>query len=710
MFVNFTHETTKNRNLNIDFGEKYGAIIVIISLGVAFAVTGLLYFKTRDSRELTVIQRRVLATLRFLSVFLMAVMLSSPLVKTLRKIIQPPLVVLAVDNSSSMPGMTDSVTAKQTLLNTLQALQNELDKNFEVVNYTFGQQVTRNGRVTFSEKRSDYSQLLHAVFNDHFNDNIGAVVLVGDGIHNQGENPLNAASELSYPVYSLAFGDTTQIRDARITAVRANKTAFWGNQFPVEIDLQFNQLDKQNLQFSISCNGSKIYSESVSPAGDDYFQTIPVTLDATAKGLQHYTATIATVAGERNVSNNTFSFVIQVLESKQKILILSPGVHPDVGAIKHALETQVNYEVTAVTSEPFPDNLEDFNLVVLNQIPTTSGSGRQLVERAVKNRLPLLLLVGNQTFLPQFNLLGLGLEIVPQAGNFEEAQPLFNEQFATFTLSNDLKESFAKYPPVQAPFASYSLDPAYQVLLYQRIKNIATNRPLIAVANRDRQKTGVIFGEGIWRWRLYNYLANNRPNEFNELVDKLVQYLAIRQNDDNFVVDYSRVYHETENVTMTAEVYNDAFELITTPEVTLVLTDAKGREYRYTFDRHSRNYRLDAGILPAGDYRFTASVTIGNQTYTEEGNFAVMPVNIEMVENAANHRLLFQIASQTGGQFFSAGEAEKLAEALKANTRIKTVSYFQTVLNEILNLRWIFFVILLLLGTEWFFRKFWGIY
>jgi hypothetical protein len=31
-------------------------------------------------------------------------------------------------------------------------------------------------------------------------------------------------------------------------------------------------------------------------------------------------------------------------------------------------------------------------------------------------------------------------------------------------------------------------------------------------------------------------------------------------------------------------------------------------------------------------------------------------------------------------------------------------------MNEILNLKWIFFVILLLMSVEWFLRKFWGIY
>ncbi len=38
--------------------------------------------------------------------------------------------------------------------------------------------------------------------------NLGAVVLAGDGIYNQGVEPLFAASGLSVPIYTIALGDT----------------------------------------------------------------------------------------------------------------------------------------------------------------------------------------------------------------------------------------------------------------------------------------------------------------------------------------------------------------------------------------------------------------------------------------------------------------------------------------------------------------------
>jgi hypothetical protein len=87
-----------------------------------------------------------------------------------------------------------------------------------------------------------------------------------------------------------------------------------------------------------------------------------------------------------------------------------------------------------------------------------------------------------------------------------------------------------------------------------------------------------------------------------------------------------------------------------------------------------------------------------------------MPVNLEYIDIQANHRIMHQLAWETNGRFFQTGEISQLVQALNENTNIKPVNYFQTILNEILNIKWIFFVMLILISAEWFLRKFWGIY
>jgi len=87
-----------------------------------------------------------------------------------------------------------------------------------------------------------------------------------------------------------------------------------------------------------------------------------------------------------------------------------------------------------------------------------------------------------------------------------------------------------------------------------------------------------------------------------------------------------------------------------------------------------------------------------------------MPVNMEMTDLQANHRILFQIAHETNGEFFPEEQAALVIDEIMDNDKIRNTNYFQTMMNEMINLRWIFFVLLFLLGIEWFLRKFWGIY
>jgi hypothetical protein len=696
--------------LRIVFEQKYWALVLFISLLFALGLTLILYFRNKDNRELTSVQKRILMMLRFLLVFFISALFTAPLIKTLKKITEFPVIVLAVDNSLSMKGLPGTTDHTSGISRMAEKISKAMEDQFKVVRYTFGGKTSLQNVPDYTEKVSDYSQMMQSVYDNHFNQNIGALVIIGDGNFNQGENPQNTVKKFNFPVYAIGTGDTTTMKDAGITDVRVNKTAFAGNQFPVEADVRITGLPDSKLLFTVSHDGKKLLTKDLEVNSPDYFVTIPMNFDAAGKGVQYYSVTIETAGGEQNTLNNSWSFVINVLENKQKIIILSEGSHPDVGAIRNALEQQVNYDISVFTSQPYPVDFKGYNLIILNQLPSASQSCRQILDQSQKYRIPVLIIIGTKTMLPQLKMLGLGIDVIQMAGEFDEAQVAWNDQFVSFAISNELKDNLMKYPPLKVPFAQYSLDANYREFAFQRIKNIKTPKPLIAIRNINNLKTGIIFGEGIWRWRMYNYIISGDQKEFTEWVDKMVQYLAMHNNEDNFIIDFKPFYRETENIQMSAEVYNDAFELINTPEVNIEITDTTNRVFNYSFDHSNQFYRMDAGILPSGRYQFKAFTKIGTSEYSETGGFAVVPINVEQIDYQANHRLLYQIAHETNGRFFNDKEADLLIQSITENNVIKTSNYFQTILNELINLRWIFFILLILLSTEWFLRKFWGIY
>jgi hypothetical protein len=694
----------------ISFGVKYWFVLLPVIFLAASGIVFLMYSGSKQNQELTKNQRITLMALRFISFTLIAFMLLSPFIRNLKKIIQNPLVIAAWDNSGSVISTGDSVQLANEIKSLKTRITEELGSNYTLINYTFGQETNLADKLDFSEKKSDYSNLISTISSNHFNEKIGALILAGDGIYNQGKNPVNMADEISFPVFTIGLGDTTEVTDARILGIRVNRTSFSGNRFPVEIDAGFLKLKGKPLKLTIKEGEKEIAQTVITPPNDDYFNSQQFILEAGSPGLKHFTAEIEHAGNERNIKNNKTTFVVNVLEDKQKILILSDGPHPDIGAIKYTLEEQKSYEVTVFSQEPYPSNFTDYNLVILHQLPTAAKSMTNIIGKEEQHRIPLLFIVGSKTFLPQLNALAGGVDIQPIARSAEEVQAIVNPAYGIFTLSESFREMAPRFPPLLAPFANYRLEAGFSTLLFQRVRNIETARPLLVTGIVNGRKTGFLFGEGVWRWRLNNYFQNQTHDQFNELINQLIQYLALRQNEDNFMIDFEPVYAETDNVVLTAEVYNDAFERISTQEVNIAIENDRGDKFELTFDVRGDGYYLNAGKLPVGNYTFHAEVSIGSQTYTEKGNFAVTEVNLENIVTKANHRMLYQLGTQTGGGFFGPEQTGEIIKKLKESNHLKPVSTFQEMIDELLNLRWLFFVVILLLSVEWFLRKFWGIY
>ncbi len=689
--------------MEISFDHTSAGLFVLLSALAAAGISYLLYFYNPQNSSLTQPQKLVLGLLRFLSLFLIVLFLFSPLIERTKKIKQLPILAIAVDNSQSVKDFGVSVNQF------VQAVKDRFSENYQLEFWTYGEKTRNTETFTGTDRRSDYGQAIKTLKNSYINKNIGAVILVGDGIYNQGQNPANFTSSLKFPIYSVGVGDTTRKTDAMISNVRTNKVAFLKNHFPVEIELKFSKLKGQIAYIDIENNQKQVYSRTISIGSDDDFKLEFVNMEATAKGLQHYKIKIRPFGGEANLKNNEYEFVIQVLENKQKILMFSDSPHPDLGALRTSISELQNYETKLVTGNTIPDSLSSYSLIILNQLPTAKNVASQLLSRIKENRIPVLFLVGPETVLEQLSTLDMGLKIAP-GKNTEEVQLLLENDFSLFVLSQATKDMLATAPPLLAPFGNTELAPVMQNLALQSIRNIPTNKTLMAFGAEKGRKTGFIVGEGLWRWRLSNYLSTGNHEAFNELIQKIIQYLALKENEDNFNVYHPALFQETDAVELTAELYNDSYELVNTPDVNIRIKNDSLQEFNYQFDRTQDFYRLNAGNLEPGDYTFEAETQLGNQHFSEKGSFSIVKNDQEIQNTRADFDVLYQLSQQTGGSFYPMANYGTLLDEVANNKQITVQQYKQTLQTEWINMKTFFILLVILLTTEWFFRKFWGIY
>ena len=85
----------------------------------------------------------------------------------------------------------------------------------------------------------------------------GAMILLSDGIYNKGFNPVYAAEKLSYPIYTMGFGDTSQYRDVAINRFLSNDIAFLDDIVPVIVDVKSTDLQGERLKVSLFLNDKK---------------------------------------------------------------------------------------------------------------------------------------------------------------------------------------------------------------------------------------------------------------------------------------------------------------------------------------------------------------------------------------------------------------------------------------------------------------------
>jgi hypothetical protein len=356
-----------------------------------------------------------------------------------------------------------------------------------------------------------------------------------------------------------------------------------------------------------------------------------------------------------------------------------------------------------------PDSLSSYSLIILNQLPSVKNVASKLLTKIQESRIPVLFLVGPNSLLEQLNSLDMGLK-VSSSKNTEEVQAKFDNNFSLFVLAAATKEAIEASPPLVSPFGNTGLAPMLQNLAFQNIRNIQTNKTMMAFGTDKGRKIGFIIGEGLWRWRLYNYQSSGNHDAFNELIQKSIQYLALRENEDNFNVYHPALFQETDNIELTAELYNDSYELVNTPDVNIRIQNDSLKVFNYVFDRTNDSYRLNAGNLEPGDYTFEAETKLGNQNFTEKGSFSIVKNELEKQNNRADFGVLYQLSQQTGGQFYPVENQDTLLDVVRDNKQITVQQHQQTIQTEWINLKVLFFLLILLLGVEWFFRKYWGIY
>lgn len=679
--------------------------IGILSFGIAY----FFYYKPRKPQDWTPKQLRILFGLRSIGLFLLGLLLLGLLWESIRYRDEKPLFITMVDNSSSMKNYSDSSKVKQRIESFQQRLEERFGDRFELMSLALSEKTGALKQLDFSGKQTNLAGGFEYVRELFFNRNIGGIALISDGNFNLGTHPMYSAERIELtPVFTLGVGDTITRRDQLIKSVNTNEVAFLNNQFPIEATIDFNRMPTGPVRVSLLHQGKTIASQTVSCSNSIYDQQqVLFNIDAKTKGFQRYTVVVEHKTGEYTYDNNQQTCYIEILDNKNLICLLSDAPHPDLGAIRSVLaEDRQSTVVTGLTSE-YTLPKERPNLVVWyeNGFKPNAALFKTIRDR----KIPVLIILGPTTPANVIKSYDIGLT-VPGGTQQDDVQGTVSGGFSAFSFTSTFTDALQFYPPLRTRFGTFKLPANAEILLTQRLGNVVKKDPLIYVSQREQTRIGVILGEGIWRWKIKEFSQRKSIDGFREFVQKLVQYLVVQQNTEPLRVTLPKRFNVTEDVEVKAEFYNEAMELIVTPEIVLTLTGPDKRKSTIDFSPLSNFYKANAGQLSPGTYSWVVTATHNGKKYRKSGDFVVEDISVEQSDTKADFSVLNQLSTQSGGTFRALKDANKLLDEIAKRGDITTLQYADSGYTALIDWKWIFVFLILIFGTEWFLRRWWGTY
>ncbi len=664
-------------------------LAIIVSAGIAFYQY--LYKANYKSRL-----HLFLAFLRFASVFLILLLLINPIISRKTYETQKTPLPIVVDNSESIDFLKQSKNA--TDLSQLLASNAQLQDKYQVQLFSFDDEFNTNKTLDFKGKQSNIYKVFENLKQLYRTQN-HPVVLLTDGNQTQGSDYVFNIQQ-NANVFPIVLGDTIEHLDLKINQLNANKYAFFKNKFPVEVFLNYTGNRPINAVLSIQSGNNSVYKQNVSFSSNKKSEVVSVLLNADKVGVHTYKAVISSVENEKNKFNNVKNFAVEVIDQRTEVAVVSSIIHPDLGAIKRAIEANAQRKVTFVKPKETKD-LKNFNVLIFYQPTSEFRSVLSQNENLKTNSLVITGLNTDFNFLSKFQN-HFDFKMSTQK---EDYSADFNSNFNSFSIDN---LGFEQFPPLENPFGSITPKSNVNTLLDARIRTVKTEGPLLAFTENGVNRNAYLFGENIWKWRMESYLREKSFDKFDVLFDKIIQYLASNTKKKNLVVNHENFYNSGETITISAQYFNKNYEFDENAQLTIQLKNKENNTAKvYDFVKGTNDYSVGFDDLPSGNYSFTVKEKQSGAQHA--GTFHIIDFDAEKQFVNADISRLKQLAENTQGKTYFANQIQDLIKFLENTDIYKPIQKEVVKKSPLIDWMWGLILLAILLATEWFTRKYNGL-
>lgn len=681
-------------------------LIYIVAILIGLVCASLLYV-SNEKQHYGKILTTVLFLIRAFVVAMLVLLFFNPYLKHKNNKIEQATIIIAQDNSKSLILNGDSAFYKNKYPVLLDSILNVIEEKFVVDKYLFGDKTKDFDTIDFQDNYTDIYDILNNIKKTYHKKNVGALVLLSDGICNKSHLPEHDINSYPFPIYTVTLGDTTNYPDVFIKNVRYNKVCRANIVFPIQVTVNANNSKGKTMEMELYLD-NEIIEDIVIPINSNSFsKTLDLNINSEDEGVKQIDIKLKTIDKETLITNNNRRFFVEVVDQQYKLLCLAKAPHPDIASIKNILGEHFDIDVVYF-NEKIPD-INEYDILILHQYPFLGMSNNSsLVAQLERHKdIPILHIIGENTDIEYLDKIQSSVQIRRGAVNsLLDVKPHYNQTFGLFNVDKEVSNDINIFPPLSLPHIDIKFSGRNDVMMYMNIMDVVTEIPLLSFTNDDERKSAFLLGTGIWRWRLYNYYQKNNSNSLDEIINKSIQYL-LTDKDKELNVYHKESYLNNEPLVFNAEIKNPSQELINEADLRIRIKNKHNDDsYEYEFLRNDKSYILNISSLAEGMYTYTAEAEHGGRRYEAKGSFAVVDVGAEAQELVANARRMESLSALTNGENFNINEISQLVEALYNDERIHPIVREENNYIDLINWKSLFFIILMMISIEWFLRKY----
>lgn len=562
------------------------------------------------------------------------------------------------------------------------------------------------------------------------------IVMLTDG-HDFEEIPPQQTARLVQnshaSIYALPIGGMGQVRDLSILLSASQDFTFINQNLKLTADIrasgcQFSEVNVELWKEGQKLQTKKLVIEDKKEYSIDFTDTHP------KAGCLEYEVRMTVLDAEVDALNNRSLTYVNFIDKKIKALLLEGQPHWDSTFLRRFLTQSERVDLDAMvqfTKEKvqtyrsdgnkaaliFPSKLEEisrYDLILLGKAvdQLLNETQIELLHSYVKDYGGSILFTRGNAFSNTDDKNSIQPVLWDEEG-YDGINIVATDEGRRLSLFRKIDSLNKEGAQVELPDLEVSRKVAARKPL---AVNLATSKDEIDLADSPAvvyRRTGrgqvMSFGvEGIWRWRFHqNYDKEN--DHFGALWDQCFLWLI---HNSTFMPGSEYTYRIDSNNCRLGEKVNFTCNIRSKSNIDkgpyrIEVKSENGTKYTLELSNKESNneHRFTASFTPPQPGKYTAEINAGGKAMLTK--FIVSQDLLEEKEVALDKEYLQTLCQASGGKLISADELKNIHSFHKVNTeeipqeRVKLTAAWDKI--------WFIYLICILLASDWYLRRKWGL-